>query len=187
MARSVGSFMAGTAGRETLSPPGLVPTAVMDPEENVALPAQYGADGTRTSQVPFAPLSETRVMIADRTHALYQPGPSYANVDPQRGGAPGSPGADPSHPSAAESYITSQSPSGVTSIGTAPSSPIKRSFGLADWADEVPTFKQAHLAINRNANPNRPQVNPTPFNTEGPQQNTQYSTPTPWAAGVYIG
>ena len=116
-------------------------------------------------------------MVADRSHAVWQPDSVYANTDPQKGGAPGNPGA----------VITSQGPDGTTTVGAAPNSPRKLSYGLADYSDSYPTFVQAHLKINRNANPNRPQVNPTPFNNEGPQGNVQYTTPAPFAAGVFIG
>lgn len=171
--------LSGSAWRPTLNPPDLEPREIVDPSimNNPNTAMQVGPDGTMTTQAPLAPVSETRVMLADRIHATFQPDTSYANVDRQKGGAPGNPG----------SVITSQMEDGTTVVGGVPNSPIKRSFGLADWTEGQPTAVPDHLAIVKFANPNRPQINPTPFNTEGPQQNTQYTTPSPWAVGVYIG
>lgn len=171
--------LSGTAGREKLDIPGLVPREMGDASiiGNPNTAAQVGTDGTMTSQADFAPLSETRVMLADRARVAFQPDPSYANVDRQKGGAPGNPGA----------VITSQQEDGTTIVGGIPSSPRKLSYGFADWTEGQPTAVPDHLAIVKFANPNRPQINPTPFNTEGPQQNTNYTTPAPWAVGVFIG
>lgn len=180
--------LSGTMGRERLDIPGLTPREMGDPEFSKAESAGLvGADGTTSAQVDFAPLSEVRVMLADRIHSVFQPDPNYANVDPQKGGAPGNPGGNPGHGDPSVSFITSQQEDGTTVVGGMPNSPIKRSFGLADWTESQPTAVADHVAIVKFANPNRPQVNPTPFNTEGPQQNTQYTTPSPWAVGVFIG
>lgn len=180
--------LSGTAWRPTLSPPGLTPRDMQDAEMLSPQSAmQIGPDGTTTNQVVLAPASEHRLMLADRSRVGFQPGPNYANQDPQKGGAPGSPGADPSRPNPSESFITSQREDGTTVAGGLPPSPLKLSYGAGDWQEAVPTFLPAHLAINKFANPNRPQVNPTPFNNEGPQQNTQYTAPAPWAVGVFIG
>jgi hypothetical protein len=75
----------------------------------------------------------------------------------------------------------------VTKVNAVPPSPLKLSYGWSDWFGHTPTWVGAHLKIQWNANPNKPQLNPTPFNTEGPQQNTRYSTPAPFAAGTFIG
>lgn len=166
------SYLSGTPMRERLDPPQMTPPDVVDPGT-----PDVGPDGLRTNQAPMAPNTETRVEIANRATATYIPDASYANTDVQKGGAPGSPG----------SVITSTGIDGVTHTGAVPASPIKLSYGLADWISQAPTFVAAHLKINRNANPNRPQVNPTPFNIEGPQGNTQYTTPSPFAAGVFVG
>lgn len=176
--------LAGTQYRPTLSPPDFIPREEGDRSID---PTSIGADGTQTNQVPLAPTSETRVAIANRAFATFRPGPSYANIDPQKGGAPGAPGGDPSRPTTSESFITSQGPDGTTIAGAAPNSPLKISYGYADWWGHTPTVLPMHQVITKFANPNRPQVNPTPFNSEGPSQNTKYTSPAPWAAGVYIG
>jgi hypothetical protein len=132
----------------------------------------------------YVPAVENRVLIANRVTGVFQPGPSYANTDPQKGGAPGDPGTVEGSQSAG---ITSQGPTGVTTVAGVPSSAMKLSFGESDYSSFYPTALPAHQAISPNANPNRPQVNPTPFNYEGPSANTQYATPAPWAAGTFIG
>lgn len=170
--------LSGTTYRETLSIPGMTPRDIGDPEMNKPESVQQiGKDGTVTAQADMAPTSETRVNIANRALARFSPGTSYANVDRQKGGAPGNPG----------SVITSENPEGITLLGTAPDSPVKHSYGLADWQDHIPTAVPMHTIITKFANPNRPQVNPTPFNNEGPNQNTKYTAPSPWAAGIFIG
>ena len=181
--------LAGTPGREYLDPPGLTPADYADnlhPLTGQSIPdgaegwqGPVGVDGERTTQAQMYPTTQIRVMKANRAGYAYTPAASYAAVDPQKGGAPGRPDES--------SGITSQGPSGITVAGGVPQSPLKISYGLADWQAEIPTFVGAHVKIMYNANPNRPQVNPTPFNTEGPQQNTNYTTPAPWAVGSYIG
>lgn len=173
-----------------LDPLGLTPTELQDAEflrqQNDA--DAFGPDGTRTSQTPLAPGSwqEMRVMMAQRANKQLEwtPGASNANADHQRGGSPGG-GADTSYTE--ENVITSQGPDGVTRVNAVPASPLKLSYGWSDWMSHVPTWVGAHLKIQWNANPNKPQLNPTPFNTEGPSQNTRYSTPAPFAAGTFIG
>lgn len=158
-----------------------MPSDIQDPEQQTVGndAAGIGLDGTRTSQAPLAPLAESRILIANRVTGVFTPGASYANTDPQKGGAPGDPDGS--------TGITSESPTGVTTPGGVPTSPLKLSMAQQDIAPYLPTFLAGHTAINANANPNRPQVNPRPFNLEGPNQNTDYSTPAPWAAGTYIG
>lgn len=147
-----------------------------------------GPDGVRTSQLPMAPglEQEHRVLIASRGTApgQWRPGNvSNANADPQRGGSPGGGPANYT----TQNEITSQSPDGVTTPNGVPVSSRKLSYGWSDYTRSMPTFVGAHLKIQWNANPNKPQLNPTPFNTEGPQQNTKYSTPAPFAQGTFIG
>jgi hypothetical protein len=148
----------------------------------------FGNDGTRTSQTPLAPgaFQEMRVMQAQRANMRlnWTPGAANANADHQRGG---SPGGSPETSYTSENIITSQGPDGVTKVNAVPPSPLKLSYGWSDWFGHTPTWVGAHLKIQWNANPNKPQLNPTPFNTEGPQQNTRYSTPAPFAAGTFIG
>lgn len=180
---------AGTALRAGLDPPMLTPADVQDAEEETPPNnIQVGPDGLRTSQAPQAPGSwqEQRIMIAMRAaqEGNFTPGAQYANDDRQRGGAPGTSeqtgGTD-------EGVITSQGPDGVTTVNGVPKSARKLSYGWSDFSSHYPTFVGAHLKIQWNANPNKPQLNPTPFNTEGPSMNTQYSTPAPFAAGTFIG
>lgn len=168
---------------ETIPPPG-TGTAYGDPEVFAV-----GPDGVRTSQLPLAPgtFQEQRFLIASRGTPPGQWRPSgvaYANADPQKGGSPGG-GAGSS--STTENVITSESPSGVTTVNGVPVSTRKLSYGWSDYAGHWPTFVGAHLKIQWNANPNKPQLNPTPFNNEGPSQNTKYSTPAPFAQGMFIG
>lgn len=175
--------------RAALNAPSLTPSEMADnsfTRDNTDADT-FGPDGTRTNQLPLAPGSfqETRVMVANRAGAHWTPAAQYENMDPQKGGAPGSPGGANDFP-AATNNITSQGPDGVTRPGAAPSSPLKLSYGWSDWRHD-PTFVGMHLKIQWNANPNKPQLNPTPFNNEGPSQNTRYSTPAPFAAGSFIG
>ena len=145
-------------------------------------------DGTRTTQDPLAPgtWQEHRIMEANRANPSdnFIPGVHNANADPQKGGSPGG--------SQKTSYtdgnvITSQGPDGVTRVNGVPPSPRKLAYGWSDYWGHTPTFVASHLKIQWNANPNKPQLNPTPFNTEGPSANTRYSTPSPFAAGTFIG
>jgi len=157
------------AHRERLNPPDAIDqNQLVDNTSDNTLP--------RTIQAPLAPLGEQRVMLADRAKVSFTPDPSYANVDVQKGGAPGR-GVG----------ITSQSPSGITTPGGVPSSAMKLSFGEADWSSHVPTALPAHLKINANANPNAAQRNQGIWAQEGPMANTKYSSPAPWAAGTFIG
>lgn len=177
--------------RGALNPAGLTPADAQDHEfTRISTDADvFGPDGTRTSQMPLAPgtFQEMRVMMAQRANPAlnFTPGAVYENMDPQKGGAPGSPGGANDYPPETN-FITSQGPDGVTRVGAAPPSPLKLSYGWSDYRHD-PTFVGMHLKIQWNANPNKPQLNPTPFNTEGPSQNTRYSTPAPFAAGTYIG
>lgn len=175
--------------RNALNAPMLTPSEVSDKtftQDNTDADA-FGPDGTRTTQLPLAPGSwqETRVMVANRAGANWTPGAYYENQDPQKGGTPGAPGGADGFP-ASTNFITSQGPDGITRPGAAPPSPLKLSYGWSDWRHD-PTFVGAHIKIQWNANPNKPQLNPTPFNTEGPSMNTRYSTPAPFAAGTFIG
>lgn len=156
------------AHRNRLSPPDLIDqNQLVDNTGDNTLP--------RTVQAPLAPAGEQRVMMADRANIHFTPDPSYANVDVQKGGAPG------------QGTITSESPSGITTPGGVPTSPLKLSFGEADWSQHDPTFLPAHLKINANANPNAAQRNMGIWAQEGPMANTQYASPAPWAAGTFIG
>jgi hypothetical protein len=195
--RAAMARLAGNTGQPpepftSLDPVGLTPTELQDNEftRQQSDADAFGNDGTRTSQTPLSPgeWQEKRVMMAQRANPAlnFTPGAVYENEDPQKGGAPGSPGGGNGFP-AATNKITSQGPDGVTRDGAAPSSPLKLSYGWSDYMSHLPTFVGAHLKIQWNANPNKPQLNPTPFNTEGPSQNTRYSTPAPFAAGTYIG
>lgn len=147
-----------------------------------------GPDGVRTSQLPQAPglFQEHRFLQANRGSpaAQFTPGASNANADPQKGGSPGG-GGNTNYTT--QNEITSQDCEGNTTVNGVPYSPRKLSYGWSDYSGHMPTFVGAHLKIQWNANPNKPQLNPTPFNTEGPQQNTQYGTPAPFAAGTFIG
>jgi hypothetical protein len=145
-----------------------------------------GPDGTRTMQMPLAPgaFQEQRVMIANRAAAVFTPGAVNMNSDPQKGG---SPGGGPNTSYTTNNVITSESPAGVTTTNGVPVSQRKLAYGWSDYAGHYPTFVGAHLKIQWNANPNKPQLNPTPFNTEGPSMNTKYNTPAPFAAGTFIG
>lgn len=176
--------------RNVIDPPGLTPTETADNEftRSTSDADVYGPDGTRTMQAPLTPglFQERRVMMAQRAnmHLNWTPGASNANADPQRGGSPG--GGDKTNYTS-ENVITSQGPDGVTRDNAVPPSPLKLSYGWSDWWGHTPTFVGAHLKIQWNANPNKPQLNPTPFNTEGPSQNTRYTTPAPFAQGTFIG
>jgi hypothetical protein len=173
----------------TLDPAGLTPTELQDREftHTQSDADAFGNDGTRTSQTPLSPgpVQEMRTMMAQRANPAlnWTPGASYPNDDPQRGGAPG---GSPKSSYGTQDIITSQGPDGVTTENGVPPSPIKLSYGWSDWRHD-PTWVGMHLKIQWNANPNKPQLNPTPFNTEGPSQNTRYSTPAPFAAGTFIG
>src|ERR1700722_13133870 len=105
MARFTG--LAGTPTRTQLSPPGLTPGDSVDPDVTT-----IGPDGTRTNQVQFYPRSQERVMLADRNTQTFQPAPSYASTDPQKGGAPGEPNGS--------GGISSENPSGITTMGGIP-------------------------------------------------------------------
>lgn len=178
------------ANRAGLDPPSLTPPDANDPEISAApaVAGGFGPDGTRTNQMPMAPgpFQEFRTLQANRAApgANFTPGAANANADPQKGGSPGG-GPDTSYTS--QNEITSESPSGVTTLNGVPSSPRKLSYGWSDYTAHMPTFVGAHLKVQWNANPNKPQLNPTPFNTEGPSMNTQYATPAPFAAGSFIG
>lgn len=150
--------------------------------------ASIGQDSNNTTPGPdrtqygtlAPPGMERRVMIADRVKANMPDalaGNNYANTDPQKGDAPGFHG----------SVITSQSPSGVTSIGSVPVAPIKMSYGASDWASSQPTALPAHLKIAIAQNPNAAQRNVGIWANEGQMANTKYTSPAPWAEGTYIG
>lgn len=176
MARfSGGSIASGTPG-------GIAP----QPQGTVVQPVSEGSDLDYDD--PFTqwlvPKNERRIMVANRVTGVFQPGPSYANTDPQKGGAPGDPGTVEGSTSGG---ISSQDAKGNTVMAGVPNSPVKLSFGESDYSSFYPTAVAAHGNLNANANPNRPQVNPTPFNPEGPSANTLYSTPAPWAAGTFLG
>jgi hypothetical protein len=171
--------------RPMMPAPDLTPADIQDPEQlSTQDAAGIGPDGTRTISMPLAPVVEQRILIANRVTGVFTPGATYANTDPQRGGAPGDPGTVMGSHSTG---ITSESPTGVDTAAGVPVSQLKLSMADQDVADFWPTWIAGHTAVNANANPNRPQVNPRPFNNEGPQANTKYATPAPWAAGSYIG
>lgn len=181
--------MPGFAFRAGLPPAGLSTPEAQDQSQGSAFDeVAVGPDGKRQTQLPQAPgaWQEHRVMSANRADpaANFTPGASYPNDDPQKGGAPGG-GAGTSY--GTQQVITSQSPDGVTTVNGIPPSARKLAYGWSDYSNAYPTFIGAHMQIQWNANPNKPQLNPTPFNTEGPSQNTRYSTPSPFAAGTYIG
>jgi hypothetical protein len=192
--RSTGMISRGALNPPSLTPPDEVPGSGSDMVPGTG--TEYGdpeifatgPDGVRTTQLPLAPgaFQEMRVMLANRAGFSYTPSASYDNQDPQKGGAPGAPGGADGFPDATN-FITSQGPDGVTTAGGVPPSPIKLAYGWSDYSGHMPTFVGAHLKIQWNANPNKPQLNVTPFNTEGPMESTQYSTPSPFAAGVFLG
>lgn len=179
----------GLAYRAALDPPSLTPVDAQDREElTAAVVEQVGPGGLRSYQAPLAPgtWQEHRIMEADRAApaANFTPGAAYANADAQKGGSPG--GSDGTSYTS-QNVITSQAPDGVTTPNGVPPSARKVAYGWSDYSNAYPTFVGAHLKVQWNANPNKPQLNPTPFNTEGPMGNTRYSTPSPFAAGTYIG
>lgn len=180
----------GFAYRAGLPPAGLTTPESSDqsPGSTFDVNTAVGPDGKRQTQLPQAPgtFQEHRVMSANRADpsANFTPGTSYAGSNPQRGGSPGG-GDNTSYTSG--NVITSQDPNGVTTVNGVPPSARKLAYGWSDYSNSYPTFVGAHLQIQWNANPNKPQLNPTPFNTEGPQQNTRYATPSPFAAGTFIG
>ena len=148
----------------------------------------------RTEYGTLAPPGmEMRLMIADRVGGLLPASStSYANVDPQKGGAPGAPGSSPdpgtnSDKEAATNFITSQAPDGSTTPGGAPVAQHKLSYGASDWTSPQPTALPAHLKVAIAQNPNAAQRNPGIWAQEGPMANTKYTSPAPWAAGAYIG
>lgn len=190
----------GIANRAGLDPPSLTP-ADEAPGNTKGVPSTgtpygdsepfaVGPDGVRTSQLPLAPgmMQEYRVVIADRGSPVgqFSPGAAYANGDAQRGGAPG---LDPATGNVVPppNPVTSETPEGVTVPNGVPVSSRKLSYGWSDYSGHMPTFVGAHIKIQNTSNPNSARTNVTPFNLEGPSQNTQYSTPAPFAAGTFIG
>jgi hypothetical protein len=172
-----------TGMRARLDPPGLISqNEIVD---------NTGVNGNeRTLQQPLAPNIEIRIMLADRVRDVFTPqNVSYANQDPQKGGAPGSPGAAPggTDPESATNFITSQSSTGDTTPGGAPDSPRKLSYGESDWAAEYPTWLPAHGKIGIRQNPNAAQTNVGLWANEGQPSNTKYASPAPWASGTFIG
>jgi hypothetical protein len=140
----------------------------------------------RTVQAPMAPLTETRVMFADRMHVKFLPNQSYAESDSQKGGVPGGSEADCANDSEGH-VITSLTVDGKTEVGTAPLSPIKLSYGFADWGATNPYPLPIHGKINIRSNPNNIIVKPGIWANEGIPSNTNYEQAAPWAAGVFIG
>ena len=171
-----------------LSPPGLISQNQQEQAESLA---QTTNDSDRTIALEQAPAGmEYRVMLADRVNDVFTPnGVSYSNQDPQKGGAPGSPGGAPggNDPWSGTNYITSESPTAVTTPGGAPVSQLKLSFGASDWTSPQPTALPAHLKIGIRQNPNAAQTSIGLWSSEGPMANTKYTSPAPWAAGAYIG
>lgn len=177
----------GLIWRGGLDAPSLTPQGTNDAEEQQPADADMiGPSGNRWAQQPLAPgdFQEHRVMESNRAAPAdnFTPGAHNANADPQKGG---SPGGGPSTSYVSQNVITSQGPDGKTTVNGVPPSPRKLSYGWSDW--NPPTFVGMHVKIQWNANPNKPQLNPTPFNTEGPSMNTRYTTPGPFAAGTFIG
>ena len=165
-------------------PPGIA-TETTNPKTNSPATLRVMTTGVGVTQVPpganyvqFAPNTEERVMVQDRVTATYQPDPSYANIDPQIGGAPGDPGGS--------GGISTVGPTGITTPGGIPTSPYVHDWGEAEWTTTSPTWVPHHQTIVRWSNPNRPQVNPTDETTQGPMENTYYASPGPWAQGHYL-
>lgn len=170
------------ANREELDPEGLVPDNMdSDPSDQ----ANMGYF-ERTVQAPMAPPTEVRVMFADRAHVAFTPNASYAESDSNKGGVPGQSSADCANDSEGAT-ITSQAEDGTTTVGTAPRSPIKLSYGMADWESVNPQPLPAHGKINMRANPNNAINKVGVWANEGTPSNTNYEAASPWAAGVYIG
>lgn len=179
----------GFAFRAGLPAPGLATPQQSDQSPGSGFDEiAVGPDGNRRTRLPLAPgaWQEHRVLEANRAAPAnnFTPGSSNANADAQKGG---SPGGGPNTSFTTNNVITSQSPDGVTTVNGVPPSPRKVAYGWSDYSNSYPTFIGAHLKVHWNANPNKPQLNPTPFNTEGPQANTRYSTPSPFAFGTFIG
>ena len=153
----------------------------------------------RTVQTDLAPAGmEHRVMVADRVKGLMPfalAGNSYASIDPQKGGAPGARGSDPSGHGGGngDSFISSNvdptsiatNPGGVP--GGIPKAQIKLNYGASDWTSPQPTALPAHLKIAIAQNPNAAQRNVGLWAAEGQMANTKYESPAPWAAGSFIG
>lgn len=171
------------AFRDRLDPEGLVPDNMTD--DNGADVATQGYI-ERTVQAPLAPLSEMRMMIADRAHVRWTPGYQAAESDSNKGGVPGQSTANMANDPQG-STISSQDVDGTTTFGTAPVSTLKISYGFADWASVNPQPIPAHGKINLRANPNDVKTKPGIWQEMTPWQNTNYEQPAPWAAGIYIG
>lgn len=169
--------LSGTQGREQLDPPMITPSD-MDTED----PVQLGPDGVRSSSVQYYPVTQDRVLVANRQTGIFVPHAAYAEGDAQKGGVPGGTDYAPSLP------VDSQNQQAGLVEKEVPTSPFHLTYGDADWSDTIPTFVGAHVKIVWAQNPNRPQVNATPFTYEyQPAGNTNYVVPSPWAYGTFIG
>jgi hypothetical protein len=171
------------ANRQRLDPPGLTPD---NKDYDQPFSEKDNNYDDRTVQAPMAPWSETRVMMADRAHVAFLPDVSYAESDSQKGGVPGGSEADDANDREGHT-ITSQTVEGNTEVGTAPRSPIKLSYGFADWAATNPYPLPIHGKINLRSNPNSIITKPGIWANEGTPSNTNYEQAAPWAAGVFIG
>lgn len=140
----------------------------------------------RSSQLPLAPDTEIRVMRADRTHDTFLPAVSYAESDSQKGGVPGGNRGDIANDPEGNT-ITSESPNGVTTVGGAPVSSRKLSYGFADWAYVNPQPVPIHGKLNIRQNPNSALTKVGLWANEGTPSNTNYEVSSPFAAGVFIG
>lgn len=142
----------GRMYRPMLSPPGLVP-------DGGAVDHSAPTDTEpRTNQEPLAPMSERRVMVADRTHATFSPGGVYNDIALSR-------------------PVEAPSPS-----------PIKSSYGFADIADSLPVWAGVHGRINPNANPRaRGQRIGSRWLGTANSQNVAYAAPSPFLAGTFLG
>lgn len=159
---------ARTGARDRLDPPELVPT-----NADIVEPSGFI---DRSCQMPMAPDTESRLMFADRMHVRFTPGAAYANVDVQKGGAPGSGGV-----------ITQCTVDGKTVVDGVPHSPIKLSTGMQDVAFVNPQPAPVHGKIPLRQNPNDAKTTIGLWTNERPYANTNYESPAPWAAGLYIG
>ena len=157
-----------TMERVRLDPPELVPI-------NYDFVNPGGSEIDRTCRLPQAPDTENRQLFADRAHVFFIPDASYANIDVQKGGAPG------------EGIITSQTEQGATVVGGIPRSPLKFTFAMADWDFTNPVPLPAHAKISLRPNPNSAISKIGVWANEGTPSNTNYESPAPWAAGIYIG
>lgn len=170
--------------RQQLDAPDIVPDNVGSDVDSAGTGTEvYGQE--RTVQAPLAPPTEWRAMFADRAHIAWTPAVSYANADPQRGGVIGP--SDSIVGGQDEPGITTQQVDGTTALDAIVPSTLKINMGMADWSSTAPQPIAIHGKINLRQNPNSPVTKPGLWSNEGTPSNTNYESPAPWAAGVYIG